>query len=153
MTERVGQPADADSETTTVAFVCIQNAGRSQMAAAFAERARRRRGLESQITVRSGGTDPAKHVHDVVVDAMDEVGIDVSERRPREITPEEIETCDIVITMGCDAEGICPMTWRGDARDWALEDPHGSSVEDVRKIRVEIERRVEALFKELTTAE
>lgn len=141
-----------DSETTTVAFVCVQNAGRSQMAAAFAERACRRRGLESQLVVRSGGTAPAAHVHDVVVDAMGEVGVDVSDRRPREITPEEIETCDVVITMGCDAEGICPMTWRGDARDWALEDPHGSSIEDVRATRDEIERRVEALLEELASA-
>lgn len=134
---------------TTISFVCVQNAGRSQMATAFAERERRERGLEGEVTIQTGGTDPADSVHDVVADVMSEVGIDLSDREPREITPGEIEACDLVLTMGCSAEGICPATWRGDARDWNLEDPHGRSPEDVREIREDVERRVSALFDEL----
>lgn len=133
----------------TIAFVCVQNAGRSQMAAAFAERERREQGLEDQIELLTGGTDPADAVHDIVEDVMAEVGIDLSDRQPREITPDEIDSCDVVVTMGCSADGICPATWRGDARDWNLEDPHGRPLEAVREIRDEIRRRVEALFDEL----
>jgi len=134
--------------TTTIAFVCVQNAGRSQMATAFAERARRERGLEN-VELRSGGTDPADEVHDVVVAVMREVGIDLSDREPSEITQDEIADCDTVVTMGCSADGICPATWRGDARDWDLTDPHGRPLAEVREIRAEIERRVEELFDEL----
>ena len=135
--------------STTIAFVCVQNAGRSQMAAAFAERARRDRGLEATLEIRTGGTDPATHVHDVVETAMAEVDFDLSDRRPREITPAEIDACDVVVTMGCSADGICPATWRGDARDWSLEDPHGRPLEEVREIREEIRSRVDALLDEL----
>jgi protein-tyrosine-phosphatase len=142
------------SRTTTdpvrVAFVCVQNAGRSQMAYAFAEREQERRDAAAHVEIRTGGTQPADHVHDVVVDAMREVGIDLSDRTPREITPDEIQEVDIVITMGCSADDVCPMTWRGDARDWNLDDPHGEDLETVREIRDEIERRVSALFDELT---
>ncbi|ELY94841.1 protein-tyrosine phosphatase, low molecular weight [Natrialba chahannaoensis JCM 10990] len=134
---------------TTLGFVCVQNAGRSQMATAFAEREQRERGLEDHVRIRTGGTDPAGSVHDVVLTVMDEVGIDMSDRQPREITPGAIETCDIVITMGCSADGVCPATWRGDARDWDLTDPHGRSLDDVREIREAIRTRVEALFDEL----
>ncbi|WP_049919993.1 arsenate-mycothiol transferase ArsC [Halobiforma nitratireducens] len=134
---------------TTLSFVCVQNAGRSQMATAFAERERSKRGLEDDVRIRTGGTDPANSVHDVVLTAMNEVGADLSDRQPREITPEGIETSDIVITMGCSADGICPATWRGDARDWELTDPHGRSLAAVRELRDEIRTRVEALFDEL----
>ncbi|ARS91295.1 low molecular weight phosphatase family protein [Natrarchaeobaculum aegyptiacum] len=134
---------------TTLSFVCVQNAGRSQMATAFAERERGKRGLEDHVCISTGGTDPADSVHDVVVTVMDEVGIDISDRQPREIPPEEITTSDIVITMGCSADGICPATWRGDARDWDLADPHGRSIAEVREIREEVRTRVEALFDDL----
>lgn len=134
--------------TITIAFVCVQNAGRSQMATAFAERARRERGLEN-VEIRSGGTDPADEVHEVVVAVMQEVDIDLSDREPSEISQDEIADCDMVVTMGCSADGICPTTWRGDARDWSLEDPHGRPLEEVREIREEIRRRVDALVDEL----
>lgn len=140
------------ADPTTIAFVCVQNAGRSQMAAAFARREREERGLEEHVRILSGGTDPTDRVHDVVRDVMAERGFDLDDSRPREITPEEIDDCDVVITMGCDAEGVCPMTWRGDARDWDLEDPHGSSSEDAREIRDEVRRRVGALFDELESS-
>lgn len=132
-----------------VAFVCVQNAGRSQMAHALAERERTRRGAESRVEFLTGGTDPADGVHPVVVEAMDEVGIDLSDETPRAITPAEIETCDVVITMGCSAEDVCPATWRGDSRDWGLDDPHGEDLDVVRGIRNDIESRVEALYDEL----
>ncbi len=132
-----------------VAFVCVQNAGRSQMATAFAERERVNRTLEGEITVVTGGTQPAERVHEEVIDVMAEREIDLSERTPREITPEELRDCDYVVTMGCSAEGVCPATWSGENRDWGLEDPHGTDRETVREIRDEIETRVRDLFDEL----
>ena len=136
-------------DPVSVAFVCVQNAGRSQMAAAFARRECHRRGFENAIEVHSGGTDPADHVHGVVVDAMAEVDIDLSGEVPRRIRREELLDMDLVITMGCSAEDVCPATWRGDARDWGLDDPAGRSIEEVRAIRDETERRTVALFDEL----
>lgn len=136
-------------ERVRVAFVCVQNAGRSQMAHAFAERERERRDAEDRIEFVTGGTDPAAHVHDVVVEAMDEVGIDLSNRTPREITLDAIQDCDVVVTMGCSADDVCPAMWRGDSRDWNLDDPQGEDLDAVRDIRDEIEARVDALFDEL----
>lgn len=137
------------SDLTRVAFVCVQNAGRSQMATAFARRERDERGVSDRIDVVTGGTDPADHVHDEVVEVMREEGFDLSANTPRAISQDEIMDVDIVVTMGCSAEGICPMTWRGDARDWDLDDPDGRPSEEVRAIRDDIESRVVALFDEL----
>jgi protein-tyrosine-phosphatase len=142
-------PAGTPEEPIIVAFVCVQNAGRSQMAAAFAERERDRRGLGDRIEIRTGGTDPADHVHEEVVRVLAEVGISVDDRTPREIGREELLDVDMVLTMGCSAEGICPATWRGDARDWDLDDPDGRPLEEVRAIRDGVESRVAALFDEL----
>jgi protein-tyrosine-phosphatase len=140
----------ADDSPVRVAFVCVENAGRSQMAGAFAQRERRDRNLADRVEVVTGGTAPADHVHEVVVEAMAEVGIDVSDAEPREIDREEILASDYVLTMGCSADDVCPMTWRGDARDWALDDPADRPIEEIREIRDEIERRVVAFFDELT---
>ncbi len=137
------------SEQTRVAFVCVQNAGRSQMATAFARRERDERGVGDEIDVVTGGTDPADHVHDEVVEVMSEVGFELAGNTPRAIGEDEIMDVDIVVTMGCSAEGICPTTWRGDARDWDLDDPDGRPLDEVRAIRDDIERRVVALFDEL----
>ncbi len=127
----------------TIAFVCVENAGRSQMAAAFARR------LDVKgIRVLSGGTRPANRVHPVVVAAMREVGIDLSRERPRAITPEAVLESDIVVTMGCAAGDVCPATFRGDAIDWALPDPAGKPIEEVRRIRDDIEAKVVALLQE-----
>ncbi|MFT4891925.1 MAG: arsenate reductase [Halobacteriales archaeon] len=142
-------PESAPNADASVAFVCVENAGRSQMAAAFAERELADRDLADEITIVSGGTDPAEHVHDVVFEAMAEVGIDLSDREPREITPGELADVGYVITMGCSAEDVCPATWRGDARDWALDDPAGQDLETVRKIRDGTRRRVADLIDEL----
>ncbi|MFC7045107.1 low molecular weight phosphatase family protein [Halobacteriaceae archaeon GCM10025711] len=140
---------NSDTDTTTVAFVCVQNAGRSQMATAFAEREVARRGLEDRVEVITGGTRPADHVHDVVVTAMAEEGFDLADRTPRDVTHEELLRAEYVVTMGCSADDVCPATWSGDSRDWDLDDPDDRPVEAVRAIRDEIRDRVTALFDEL----
>ncbi|SDE90689.1 arsenate-mycothiol transferase ArsC [Halorientalis regularis] len=136
--------------TVRVAFVCVQNAGRSQLSAAFAEREREERGLEDDVTILTGGTHPADAVHEEVVAVMAEVGFDLSGREPREIGTGELNACDYVATMGCstlelDADGP-------DVRDWALDDPDGQDPEEVRAIRDEIEGRVGDLFDEIERA-
>ena len=132
--------------------MCVQNAGRSQMAAAFAERERDRRDAGDQIEIVSGGTRPADRVHGVVVEAMREVDVDLGDREPREVTPEELRSVDLVITMGCSASDVCPATWNGENRDWDLDDPHGRPLAEVREIRDEIEERVVGLFDEQLSA-
>ena len=132
---------------TTVAFVCVRNAGRSQMATAFAERETDERGVD--VDVITGGTDPADEVHAVVADVMDEAGFDVRDRVPREITADELADADYVVTMGCSAEDVCPATFVGENRDWDLEDPGEATREEARRIRDETERSVASLFDEL----
>ncbi|APE94642.1 arsenate reductase ArsC [Halodesulfurarchaeum formicicum] len=133
------------SEPTRIAFVCVENAGRSQMAAAFARRTVEERDLDG-IEIHSGGTDPAAAVHDVVIEAMAETGIDISENQPRKLPRETVMEMDYVITMGCSADDVCPATWRGDSRDWGLPDPGGQPLDVVREIRDEIAERVESLL-------
>ncbi|MDQ2071212.1 low molecular weight phosphatase family protein [Haloarcula sp. NS06] len=128
-------------------FVCVQNAGRSQMSAAFAERERTRRGLEDTVEILTGGTDPADEVHPEVVEAMAELDIDLSDRAPQAVPDDELNSCTVVATMGC---STLELDTDIAVRDWALEDPHGQSVERVREIRDEIETRVADLFDEFT---
>ncbi|WP_049944628.1 low molecular weight phosphatase family protein [Haloarcula marismortui] len=135
----------ADS-TMKFGFVCVQNAGRSQMSTAFAERERQRRGLGDSIKILTGGTHPADRVHEEVVTVMGELDIDLSDRTPQEVSTKELESCDVVATMGCstlelDAETV-------DVRDWGLDDPDGQDMEQVREIRDEIAQRVSDLFDE-----
>ena len=142
---------DTDStDPTRIAFMCVRNAGRSQMSTAFAEREVRRRGLEWELL--TGGTDPADAVHDVVVEAMDEVDVDVSDRTPRAISESELRSCDVVATMGCSTLDVGTVGDDVDVRDWALTDPGERNLDEVRAIRDEIEERVVALFDELTSA-
>ena len=136
-----------DDLPVTLGFVCVQNAGRSQMATAFAERERDRRGLEDSVEIITGGTHPADSVHDEVVAVMQDHEIDLSDRVPREVSTTELESCDVVATMGCstlelDAEGA-------DVRGWALTDPDGQDLDQVREIRNNIEQRVTDLFDEV----
>jgi arsenate reductase len=140
---------NTESEPLRIAFVCVQNAGRSQMAYALAQREVEQRGLKDAIELITGGTRPADHVHDEVVRAMHAVGIDLSGRTPREITFEETQESDYVITMGCSADDVCPAGWAGENRDWDLDDPDGKSAAEVGRIRDEIERRVNDLFDEV----
>ena len=134
------------SDPVRVAFVCVQNAGRSQMATAFAEREVANRGLAERVEILSGGTHPADEVHPVVVETMNEDGIDLSDRTPGEISDETLATCDYVATMGC---STLELSADVDVRDWALSDPHGADPERVRAIRGEVEANVVALFDEI----
>jgi protein-tyrosine-phosphatase len=127
-------------------FVCVQNAGRSQMATAFAERERAERGLEGAVDIVTGGTDPADEVHDIVVRLMNEEGIDLSERTPRDVSTEELNACDIVATMGCSTLELAADT---DVRDWALRDPDGADEETAREIREQVRENVRELFDEI----
>jgi arsenate reductase len=124
-------------------FVCLHNAGRSQMSAAFFERA-----AEGRHQARSAGTTPGERVHPEVVEAMAEVGIDLSGRVPRELTQEDAEWADVVVTMGCGDE--CPYVPGKRYLDWDLPDPKGLPLAEVRGVRDEIEKRVQALVAELT---
>lgn len=133
--------------TATPAFVCVQNAGRSQMAYAFAERERAERGLDDDdVELLTGGTRPAARVHEPVVAVMRDVGIDIADREPREISVEEVQRSDYVLTMGCSADDVCPAGWAGENRDWSLDDPDGRSESAVARIRDAIAEHVAALF-------
>ena len=132
-------------ERVTLGFVCVQNAGRSQMATAFAERERSRRGLEDTVHILTGGTQPAKEVHPEVVEAMAEVDIDLSDRVPQKVSTTDLNNATIVATMGC---STLELDADVEVRDWALDDPHGRSLEEVRRIRDEIQQRVSTLFDE-----
>ena len=118
-----------------VLFVCVQNAGRSQIAQSLYER----RGGEA----RSAGSDPGDRVHPEVVEALGEVGIDVSGRRPRGLSQEDVEWADLVVTMGCG--DACPVLPGKRYVDWELPDPSGAPLDEVRALRDEIERRVSRL--------
>ena len=132
-----------------VAFVCVQNAGRSQISTAFAERERERRGLDGEVEILTGGTDPADRVHEEVVEVMAEEGFDLSDRSPREVSTGELESCDHVATMGCSTLELDADDSNVDIRDWALDDPDGEDTERVRAIRDEIRGRVSGLFDEI----
>jgi arsenate reductase (thioredoxin) len=125
-------------KTRSILFVCVENAGRSQMAEAFA----RKHGLKAQ----SAGTLPARQVNAVVVEAMKEKGIDISANSPKSLTPKMIDEAGLVVTMGCSVEEVCPRPMLAQMQkkliDLHLEDPKGKSIEQVRKIRDEIERNV-----------
>jgi arsenate reductase len=129
--------------------MCVQNAGRSQMATAFAKRERERRDLD-ELEILTGGTHPADHVHEEVIEVMREERFDLSERTPREITSEELRSCEYVATMGCSTLDVDEDNPTVDIRDWNLPDPDGQDLETVREIRSDIEQRVRALFDEIT---
>ncbi|ABG95172.1 probable arsenate reductase (glutaredoxin) [Rhodococcus jostii RHA1] len=129
----------------SVLFVCVHNAGRSQMAAGFLAHL-----AGDRIEVRSAGSAPAATVNPAAVDAMAEIGIDISGQSPKILTPGAVETSDVVITMGCG--DACPVFPGVSYRDWALDDPAGKGVDAVRPIRDEIKARVEALIAELVPA-
>jgi protein-tyrosine-phosphatase len=122
-------------------FVCVHNAGRSQIAEAFAKS----RGLKAI----SAGTMPAQSLNPTVVQAMQEKGIDISSNKPKMLTNEMITQAALVVTMGCSVEGVCPRPMLAKMRkrlvDWNIEDPKGKTIEQIREIRDEIERMVAGL--------
>jgi arsenate reductase (thioredoxin) len=128
-----------------VLFVCIHNAGRSQMAAGYATTLSR-----GAIEVRSGGSEPGSQINPVAVAAMAEEGIDISQGVPQFMTTEVVRDSDAVITMGCG--DVCPIFPGKRYEDWDLTDPSGLSIEQVRPIRDEIKARVQALLAELLPA-
>ena len=128
-----------------VLFICVHNSGRSQMAEAFFNQM-----AKGKAVAISAGTEPGSGVNPVVVQAMREVGIDISGRKPKLLTQEMVENADLAITMGCmDEAKSCPAAFVP-SEDWGLPDPHGKPIEEVRPIRDEIKRRVELLIKRLT---
>ena len=121
-----------------VLFVCVQNAGRSQMAEALFSRA------AGTGVARSAGSAPATHIHTEVVEVMHEVGIDLEDRAPRALERTDAEWADLVVTMGCG--DACPVVPGTRYLDWELDDPSGKSLAEVRRIRDEIDARVQALL-------
>ncbi|MDO0913295.1 arsenate reductase ArsC [Streptomyces sp. DT2A-34] len=133
------------AERPTVLFVCVHNAGRSQMAAAFLTHL-----AGDRVQVRSAGSAPADTVNPAVVEAMAEAGIDISAEVPKVLTVEAVQASDVVITMGCG--DTCPVFPGKRYLDWQLTDPAGQGVEAVRPIRDEIEQRIRGLIEEIAPA-
>ncbi|WP_410876990.1 arsenate reductase ArsC [Nocardia sp. A7] len=129
----------------SVLFVCVHNAGRSQMAQGFLTHL-----AGDDIEVRSAGSAPGNSLNPAAVEAMAELGIDITAQAPKILTPDAVETSSVVITMGCG--DACPYFPGVDYRDWNLEDPAGKGVESVRPIRDEIKQRIEDLIAELLPA-
>jgi arsenate reductase len=127
-----------------VLFVCVHNAGRSQMAAGWLQHL-----AGNAVQVRSAGSVPADQVNPVAVAAMAEVGIDIAGRQPQVLTTDAVQASDVVVTMGCG--DACPVFPGTRYEDWALEDPAGRGIDEVRPIRDEIEGRVRALLTDLPT--
>ena len=145
-TGAAGSPRTVDeTRRPSVLFVCVHNAGRSQMGAAYA------RVLSGgRVEVRSGGTAPANAVNPAVVAAMAEEGIDLTAERPKVLTDEAVDASDVVITMGCG--DACPIFPGKRYEDWELTDPKGKSIDEVRPIRDDIKQRIETLLAELLPA-
>jgi protein-tyrosine-phosphatase len=131
-------PDPAVASGPSVLFVCTHNAGRSQMAAALLARR-----MGDRVTIRSAGSTPADEINPAAVQAMTELGIDLSEEFPKPLTDEFVQAADVVITMGCG--DACPIYPGKRYEDWDVEDPAGKSVDEVRRIRDDIAGRVEAL--------
>lgn len=126
-----------------ILFVCGQNAGRSQIAEAFFNQL-----AGSKVYALSAGTQPADVINPVVVEAMKEVGIDISHNKPKALTLEMMEKADKVITMGCSTDAVCPATFVP-TEDWILEDPKDMTIDQVRKLRDKIKDKVSQLLNEI----
>jgi arsenate reductase len=127
----------------TIIFICVHNAGRSQMAEAFFNQM-----AGGKARAISAGSKPADKVNPVAVEVMREVGLDISRNIPRLLTPELLDGVNYAITMGCGEDAACPAAWVK-TEDWALEDPSGKPLETIRKIRDEIKTRVMKLIADL----
>jgi arsenate reductase (thioredoxin) len=131
-----------NKDAPEVLFVCVHNAGRSQMAAALMDRY-----AEGRVHVRSAGSEPADRVHPVVAEAMAELGVDLGKEFPKPLDDDFVRAADAVITMGCG--DACPIYPGKRYEDWELEDPAGKDLETVRRIRDEIAARVRALLADI----
>jgi protein-tyrosine-phosphatase len=130
------------SKKPTVLFVCVHNAGRSQMAAGFLEHFG-----QGRVEVLSAGSAPKESINPIAVEAMLEKGIDIANRKPKILTNESVQASDVVVTMGCG--DACPFYPGKRYEDWALDDPAGQDLQFVRKVRDEIEERVMQLLSEI----
>jgi len=142
VTETQGEPVTETTARPSVLFVCVHNAGRSQMAAGFLQQLG-----GGAVEVRSAGSLPAEQINPSAVEAMLELGVDIRAERPKVLTPEAVCSSDVVITMGCG--DACPIFPGKRYEDWELEDPAGQGIESVRPIRDEIRARVLTLLGEL----
>jgi arsenate reductase len=133
------------NDKPTVLFVCIHNAGRSQMAAGYM-----RELSGGAVEVRSGGSEPGDQINPIAIEAMAEEGIDISEGLPQLVTTEQVRDSDVVITMGCG--DVCPIFPGKRYEDWELVDPKGLELDEVRPIRDDIKSRIEKLLAELLPA-
>jgi protein-tyrosine-phosphatase len=131
-----------EKEVPEVLFVCVHNAGRSQMAAGLLNKV-----AAGRVHVRTAGSDPSERINPAVVEAMAEVGVDLSEEFPKPLTDEFVAAADAVVTMGCG--DACPIYPGKRYEDWELDDPEGKSLAEVRRIRDELGRRVEALLEQV----
>ena len=129
-------------EMPEVLFVCVHNAGRSQMAAGLVKLR-----SEGRIRVRSAGSDPGEEINPAVVEAMGEIGVDMGEEFPKPLTDGVVRAADVVITMGCG--DACPIYPGKRYEDWTLDDPAGQGIETVRQIREQLDARVKTLISEL----
>ncbi len=126
-----------------ILFVCVENAGRSQMAEAFAKEYGK-----GVIVASSAGNKPADNINPLVVEAMKEKGIDISKNKPKLIDFQMANDSDLIVTMGCNDQGICPGPFFKPTIDWKFEDPKGKPIGKVREIRDRIERQVQELIKQ-----
>ncbi|WP_420545465.1 arsenate reductase ArsC [Nitrosopumilus sp.] len=127
-----------------ILFVCVENAGRSQMAEAFF-----RKYLPSGFEPISAGTMPAAKINPIAAQAMKEIGIDIEKNSPQSISQEMIDGAETAVNMGCMDKESCPALFLRDVTDWQIEDPKGKSIEEIRKIRDQIEQRVKELVLQL----
>ncbi|HXA43641.1 MAG TPA: arsenate reductase ArsC [Candidatus Solibacter sp.] len=139
-----GSGSEIPKHVPEVLFVCVHNAGRSQMAAAFLDQL-----AQGEVIVRSAGSAPANEINAAVVEAMLEVGIDISKEFPKPLTDEGVREADVVVTMGCGDE--CPFYPGKRYEDWELEDPAGKTLDQIRPIRDELRSRVQSLLASITT--
>ena len=134
-----------NKDNKTVLFVCVENAGRSQIAEGFFKRY-----APQGFKVQSAGTKPVLQINPIVVQAMREVGIDISNQKSKELTEEMIRNSNPIVNMGCMDKSFCPTIFLPKVIEWNLPDPKGKSIEKVREIRDEIEQRIKELVAEIT---
>ena len=137
--------SSSNKDAKTILFVCVENAGRSQMAEGFFKKY-----APNGFKTLSAGTKPVYQLNPIVVEAMKEIGIDISKQKSKELTDEMIRDSENVVNMGCMDKNFCPTIWLPKVIEWGLEDPKGQSIEKVRGIRDEIEQRVKELVTEIT---
>ncbi len=132
------------TKNNTILFVCIENAGRSQIAEAFF-----RKYASREYESRSAGTIPTSQINPFAIEVMKEVGIDISNQKPKELTKEMIKHATKIINMGCMDKNFCPAIFSPKIIDWKIEDPKGKSIDKIKEIRDEIEKKVKEVIKEM----